>query len=175
MGLRDDILESLLPTKWSRWIASLSIISGIAVFFLPESLKLLCIKISDSTALLLRISLPLFLWLLGSLLVLAIVVQYCKTLKTQKQPPSPILPPIAKPVQLPKEQIEILLLLLKQGELFIFQITQTLNISEPIIKYHLQELYKNNFILQGLPTKPGRPWHITDKGTKYLIENKLIS
>jgi hypothetical protein len=179
MGLRDDILESLLPTKWSRWIAALSIASGTASFFLPEFLKLVCIKISECTALLLRISTPLFLWLLGSLIVLAIVVQYSKVLKVQKQAPLPISTPVAKPSKLPKEQTHILLLLFKQGELLTFQIAQSLNMLEDIAKYHLKKLTKEDFVreinLPGIGPPGQSSWFITDNGKKYLIENRLIS
>ena len=76
---------------------------------------------------------------------------------------------------LDKEKTNILLFLHKNIDgSFIFQIVQALNISEDIAEYHLQALHEINFIEQGLPDKPGRPWYITDKGTKYLIENKLI-
>ena len=79
-------------------------------------------------------------------------------------------------ILLDKEKTDILLYLHKHiGDSFTFQIAQALNLSETIVKYHLQELLRLKFIGQGLPDKPGLPWHITDKGTKYLIENKLIS
>ena len=77
---------------------------------------------------------------------------------------------------LDKEKTDILLYLHKHiDDSFTFQIVQALNISETITEYHLQKLHKINFIEQGLPDKPGRPWHIADKGIKYLIEKKLIS
>jgi hypothetical protein len=162
-------------------IAGSSITLGINAIFLPEFLKLLCIKLSDHTTLLIRIATPLFLWLLGAFIVLSIVVQYSKTLKTQKQPPLPILPPIVKPTQLPKEQKNILLLLFEQGELLTFQIAQGLNMEdkEDIVKYHLQELAKRDLVrgihLPGIGPPGQSSWFITDKGKKYLIENKLIS
>jgi len=76
-----------------------------------------------------------------------------------------------------KEKIKILLLLHNgKGGLFTFQIAQNLKLSEDIVKYHLQELRKTRLIREGLPTLPGQhSWNIEDKGTKYLIENKLIS
>lgn len=76
---------------------------------------------------------------------------------------------------LDKEKINILLYLHKHlSDSLTFHISQALNMSETITKYHLQGLHKINFIKQGLPDKPGRPWHIADKGIKYLIENKFI-
>lgn len=179
MNYLDQILETLLPTKSSRLIAGSSITLGISAIFLPEFLKLLCIKLSDHTTLLIRIATPLFLWLLGALIVLSIVVQYSKTLKAKKQAPLPIPPPVAIPTQLPKEQVAILIHLSKQGELFTFQIAKLLDISEDITKYHLQELRKKQFVREltlpykGLPNQ--HSWTINDKGKKYLIENKLIS
>ena len=179
MNYLDQILEVWLPTRWSRLTAGLSITSGTGAIFLPEFLKLLCIQLSDHTILLLRIAVPLLIWLFGTFLVLLMVVQYSKTLKTQKQPPLPILPSVVKPAQLPKEQVDILMLLSRQGELFTFQIVQILNISNDIAKYHLQELRRNKFVTESsLPYRdlPGQhSWSINDKGTKYLIENKLIS
>jgi len=82
-----------------------------------------------------------------------------------------------KPAVFPKEQVDILLCILeKVGDTLTFEIVQSLNISEHIVKYHLQELYKKQLISEGLPILPGQQsWSITDKGTKYLIENKLIS
>ena len=87
--------------------------------------------------------------------------------------------PAAKPAVLPKEQLDILILLSRQGELFTFQIAKLLDISEDIAKYHLQELHKKQFVgeltlpYRGLPGQ--HSWTINDKGKKYLIENKLIS
>lgn len=180
MSLRDDILKDLLPTKWSQWIASLTIISGIASFFLPHPLKLLGIGLSPCTELLLRISLPLSLWLLGSLIVLAILVRHCKAINPPKRTAPPPLPLLGKSGKLPKEQTDILLILFKQ-ELLTFQVAQHLNMEkkEDIVKYHLQALAKKGFVREiTLPIKglPGQTsWHIIDKGKAYLIENKLIS
>lgn len=176
MNYLDQILELWLPTKSSRLIAALSITLGTSAIFLPQFLNMLCIQLSDHTTLLIRIALPLLTWLFGTFLVLHIVVQHSKTLKSQKQPTLPILPPVAKPTILPKEQADILILLSRQGELFTFQIAKLLNISEDTAKYHLEELRKNKFIKVGLPTLPGQHlWIIEHKAKKYLIENKLIS
>jgi len=142
---------------------------------------MLCIILSDHTILLIRIAMPLLIWLLGSLLVLYTVVQYYKNFNSQKQLPPPIPPPIAKPTELPKEQTDILLLLFEQGELLTFQIAQRLNMEdkEEIVKYHLRELTQKKFIkelsLPGIGPPGQHSWFITDKGKKYLIENKLIS
>jgi hypothetical protein len=173
------ILETWLPTTWSRLTAGASISSAIGAFFLPEFLRLLYIQISDRITLLIRIGMPLLVLLSGTFLVLLIVVQHYKTLRSQKQPPSPMPQPVTKPAVLPKEQVDILILLSRQGELFTFQVTKLLDISEAITKYHLQELRKKQFVMElTLPYRglPGQhSWTINDKGTKYLIENKLIS
>jgi len=80
-------------------------------------------------------------------------------------------------ILLEKEKVNILLILHNnKGDLLTFQISQNLNVSEDIAKYHLQELRKSKFIRKGLPVLAGQgSWSIEDKGTKYLIENKLIS
>ena len=179
MNYRDQILELWLPTKSSRLIAGLSTTLGASAFLLPEFLNTMSIRTPCHLTLLIRIGSPLLIWLLGSLFVLHTVVQYSKTVKVQKQIPLPIPPSVAKPTQLPKEQIDILVLLHKQGELFTFQIAKLLDISEDIAKYHLQKLRTNKLITElGLPYRglPGQhSWHINDKGKEYLIENKLIS
>jgi repressor of nif and glnA expression len=50
---------------------------------------------------------------------------------------------------------------------------------EEIVKYHLQELAKRGFVreinLPGIGPPGQSSWFITDKGKKYLIENKPIS
>jgi len=78
---------------------------------------------------------------------------------------------------LDKEKTDMLLFLhINAGDTHTFQITQSLNISEDIVKYHLQELRKEQFINEGLPYLKGQQsWNITDKGKKYLIENKIIT
>jgi len=173
MKYLDEILEFWLPNKPSRLIAGMSITLGIASIALPHFLRLIHIKVEEHIALLIRIATPLLIWLVGSLFVLLIVVRHCKTLKTQRQPTTALPKP---KIKLKKLQKSILLHIHKNiDSSFIFQIVQTLNISEEIAEYHLQTLHEINFIEQGLPDKPGRPWHITDKGKKYLIENKLIS
>ena len=115
MNYLDQILEVWLPTKSSRLIAGLSTTLGASAFLLPEFLSTLNIQIPDHLTLLIRIATPVLIWLLVSLFVLYTVVQYYKNLNLQKQLPPPILPPIAKPTELPKEQTDILLLLFKQG------------------------------------------------------------
>jgi len=76
-----------------------------------------------------------------------------------------------------KEKVGILLLLHKnKSGLLSFQITQSLNISEDIANYRLQELRKSRFIRKSLPVMTGQDsWIIEDKGIKYLIKNNLIS
>jgi hypothetical protein len=181
MKYLDEILEFWLPTKPSRLIAGISILIGLSAIGLPEFLQLLCIKMPDHIALLIRIGAPLLIWLLGSLFALNSVVQYSKTLKVPKQVSPSIAPPIPKPTQFPKEQTDILLILHQQGTLHTFEVAQRLNMEkkEDIVKYHLQALKQMGFVKEiSLPIKglPGQSsWFITDKGKKYLIENKLIS
>jgi hypothetical protein len=179
MNYLDQILEFWLPTKSSRLIAGLSITLGVGAFLLPEFLSTLSIQIPGHLALLIRIVTPILLWLLGSLLVLHTVVQYSKTLKAQNQLPPPIPQAISKPVKLPKDQEDLLILLYKQGELLTFQIAQSLNMTEDIAKYHLKELTPKKFVreinLPGIGPPGQSSWFVTDKGKKYLIENKLIS
>ena len=179
MSFLTPILENWLPTKWSRLIAgSTTTLVPISVA-LPEFLQRFDIQLSKENTLLIRVSVPLVLLWIGTFLVLLIVVQHSKTLKSQKQPQLPMPLPAAKPAVLPKEQLDILILLSKQGELFTFQIAKLLDISEDIAKYHLQELRKKQFVRElTLPYRglPGQhSWTINDKGKKYLIENKLIS
>lgn len=78
---------------------------------------------------------------------------------------------------LPKYQKDILLYLLNHvGDTLTFETVNLLNTSEDIAKYHLQELHKKQFISEGLPVLQGQQsWLITDKGKKYLIENRLIT
>jgi len=168
-----EFLESWLPTKWSRWVTALTImLTGVSIG-MPEFLLKFDIKLSKENTLLIRVSVPLLILFLGTLIVLLIIVQYSKVLKVQKQPASAPPEPMTK---LPKLQESILLHIHRHiSGSFTFQITKSLNMSETIAKYHLQELHKSNFIRQGLPYKPGQTWLITDKGTKFLIENKLIS
>jgi hypothetical protein len=168
-----EFLESWLPTKWSRWIAALTLVLLLPSTYLPEFLQRYDIQLSKEKILLIRGSVPLLILLLGSFSILLIVVRHYNTLKTPKKPASEPPKPITK---LSKLQDSILLYMHKHiSGSFTFQIAQSLNMSETIAEYHLQELHKVNFIRQGLPDKPGRLWHITDKGIKYLIENKLIS
>lgn len=175
------ILKSWLPTTWSRRIAAASIPTAVGAFFLPEFLQLLYIEISRCTILLIRIGMPLLVLLFGTFLVLLIVVQHFKKIMVQKQTLSQIIQSDPKPIELPKEQKNILLILFEQGELLTFQIAQRLNMEnkEDIIKYHLRELTKRDFVseidLPGIGPPGQSSWFINDNGTKYLIENKLIS
>ncbi|MBU4445017.1 hypothetical protein KJ656_08060 [bacterium] len=80
-------------------------------------------------------------------------------------------------ILLDKEKTDILIYIHKNIEdTLTFQIIQSLNMSKDIVKYHLQELCKEQFINEGLPYLKGQQsWNINDKGKKYLIENKLIT
>jgi hypothetical protein len=174
MKYLDEILEFWLPNKLSRLIAGMSITLGVGAYFLPEILTSLNIKMLDHLILLIRIAMPLLIWLVGSLSVLHIIVQYCKTLKGQSHLLSAV--PKSK-TKLTKLQKAILLHIHKHiGDSLTFQIVQTFNLSEDIARYHLDELCKNEFIRKRFPVLPDQDtWCIDDKGTKYLIENKLIS
>lgn len=180
MKYLDQILELWLPTKLSILIAGLSTTLGASAFLLPEFLNIMSIRIPCHLTLLIRIGSPLLLWLLGSLFVLHTVVQYSKTLRSQKTSPPPILSPIAKLPQLSQELIDILIVLFS-NELLTFQIAQKLNMEnkEEIVKSHLRKLANGGFIkeinLPGIGPPGQSSWFITNKGKDYLIENKLIS
>jgi hypothetical protein len=175
------ILESWLPTTWSRRTAVASIPIAVGAFFLPEFLRLLYIETSRCTTLLIRIGTPLLVLLFGTFAVLLMVVQYSKTLKSEKAP-SLLMPPLSPKInKLPKEQTDILIVLYKYGEHLTFQIAQRINMEkkEDIVKYHLRELAPKGFVKELTEAHSGprgqSSWFITDKGKKYLIENKLIS
>jgi predicted nuclease with TOPRIM domain len=78
---------------------------------------------------------------------------------------------------LDKEETEILLFLFNHhSDALTFQIAKSLNLSEDIAKYHLEELHQKKFIRISFPIVPGQDsWTIEQKGKKYLVENKLIS
>ena len=177
MNLLDPFLEAWLPTKWSRLIAGLSIVLTAAAIALPEFLQKFDIQLSKEKILLIRVSVPLLILWLGTFFVLLMIVQHYKTLKSQKQPHSSMSMLATKQAALPKEQVDILLCIFeKTGDTLTFEIVQSLNVSEDIAKYHLQELCKKQFISKSLPVLPGQhSWNINDKGKKYLIENKLIT
>ena len=177
MSLIDQFLEACLPTKWSRLIAGLTIVTVGVTTYLPEFLQKYDIQLTKEKILLIRVTAPLLILLLGTFLVLLMVVQHYKNIKSQKQPHSPMPMLTTKPSVFPKEQVDILLCILeKTGDTLTFEIVQSLKMSEDIAKYHLQELCKKEFIGEGLPILPGQQsWNINDKGKKYLIENKLIT
>ena len=179
MNYLDQILEFWLPTKPSRLIAGLSTTLGAGAFLLPEFLNTLCIRLPDHLTLLVRIATPLLIWLLGSLFVLHAVVQYSKSIKAQEKPPLTTPIPVAQPIQLPKEQINILKFLFKQNKLPIEQIAQALGYEIQVATFHLQELKINNMVscapshFRNEP--PSWKWSLAQEGRRYLIENKLIS
>lgn len=76
MNYLDQILESWLPSKWSRLIAGLTIVTAGASIALPEFLQKLDIQLSKGNIVLIRIAVPLLILWLGTLIVLLIVVQH---------------------------------------------------------------------------------------------------
>ena len=79
---------------------------------------------------------------------------------------------------LDKTKTDILLYIFdhQHSDPLTFHIAQSLDISEVIAKYHLEELQKNEFIKEGLPVLAGQQsWGLKSKGKKYLIENKIIT
>lgn len=79
MNVWESILEEWLPTKWSRIIAASSVTLAGPAFFFPEFLHKLGIQISDNAELLLRISTPAVLLLVGIFVVLALVVRHSRS------------------------------------------------------------------------------------------------
>jgi len=164
------ILKDILPTKWSRYIAALTALLVIPVSRLPLYWPLSKLVTTKIEIQLFQALLSILTILIGALIILIIVLNHLKNSKI-------LIATTAKKTELPQFQKDILLYLYKNiGDTLTFQIIQTLNISEDIVKYHLQELLKEQFVDKGPPVLPGQQsWNITDNGKKYLIENKIIT
>ena len=171
MNYRDEILKAWLPTKWSRLIAGASLTLGAVSYVLPDFLNTINVKLPDHLTLLIRIGSPLLIWLLGSLFVLHIVVQYSKILRTKNQFPEP--PQITN---LPKDQIIILVLLFKphyQKGLTSDAISKLLSLEIQTVNYHLEELERHKMVYAHW--RAPRMWTLIQQGRRYLIEDKLTS
>lgn len=83
MNYLDQILESWLPTRWSRVIAGLTIVIAGASIALPEFLQKFDIQLSKGNIVLIRVAVPLLILWLGTLVVLLIVVQNSALFKDQ--------------------------------------------------------------------------------------------
>ncbi len=124
---------------------------------------------------------PTPLWATILLILLSCLYIQLRVRRTLARKVSLKLPPIVEPIEPPKEQTDILILLFKEGEHLTFQIAQMLTMEkkEEIVKYHLQELTQRGFVteidLPGIGPLGQSSWFITDKGKKYLIENKIIT
>ncbi len=112
--------------------------------------------------------LPFWVWLL-ILAAILVIASFEHTIRSGRS--------IQSKGELPKEQIDILHLLFREGEQLTFQIAQSLNMEdkEEIVKYHLQDLSK-----RGLVSEIGWPvsgllgqssWRETKNGKK-LFDRK---
>jgi HAMP domain-containing protein len=75
MNILHQILKLWLPTKPSSMIAGLSISLGLLAMRLPEFLLKFGVQLQDQIALLVRITMPLLLWLAGSLVVIILLLR----------------------------------------------------------------------------------------------------
>jgi len=89
----DEILLECLPVRRARWVATATLLAAGAAFGLPELLEKLDLSLTPPTRLLIRISIPLTLALLGALLVTAMLVRHIHFLSLNKSDrnPRPIL------------------------------------------------------------------------------------
>jgi len=134
------ILETWLPTKWSKLIAGLTIALVVPSTRLPEFLRYVQIEMTNPTALLIRTGMPLLVLLSGTFLVLLMVIQHSKTLKSQKQPQAPMPILAKKPAVFPKEQIDILLCIFeKTGDTLTITLSPTVQKDLDFCSKFLQE------------------------------------
>jgi hypothetical protein len=89
-----EIVQLLLPTKWSKRIGAMTCTLAIVLFGLPELYeKLSGTKLELRTALEIRIGVELLLLLLGTFIILVLVVVHCRNLeKKLNAPQKPIKP-----------------------------------------------------------------------------------
>ena len=79
----DDELVALLPTKWSRWTAGSSILLSISAYNLPSALPLSGQAIVPLTLFFIKLSLSIFVLLLGSWIVLFLVIRHFNSLQAK--------------------------------------------------------------------------------------------
>ncbi len=76
MSAVDEVLVEWLPSRAARWVAAGTLALAAASFGLPEFFEKLEVPLARDAKLLIRVSAPLALALIGTLLVLALVLWY---------------------------------------------------------------------------------------------------
>jgi hypothetical protein len=79
MSTLTDIVKSALPTKWSQWIAGLSMPLLPTSFFFPEFLQKLNMPVSAQVELPVRVAATSTTGLLATLLVLVLVLHHYRS------------------------------------------------------------------------------------------------
>ena len=117
-----------------------------------------------------NISTPL--WATIALILLSVLYTHLRAKRTQTKKGQTFLPPQV----IPKQQVDILILLFKpqhQRGLTDHSISKILLLDIQTTEYHLEELEKQKMIYAHW--RPPRLWVIQQTGRKYLFENKLIT
>jgi len=75
-------------------------------------------------------------------------------------------------------KVQILIRLSKEPIVAEIDIAQTLNATLPITKFHLEELKTASLLkraIAGTAMRPTNGWALTQEGTRYLLENDIIT
>jgi len=179
------ILEDILPTKWSRYIAGLTMLSVLPVSRLPLYWPLSTLVTTNTEIQLFRALLSVSTILIGALCCLALIIRdYHKKAKEYKtaiefKNKKNGKDTIGKTIHdkpLDEIAIKILLFLWKQqAKITDKEISQALSFDFQIVKFHLVELEEYKMIHGTLAAGQPRLWSLVQEGRKYLIKDKLIS
>lgn len=175
--LQDHILESLLPTKLTTLIMGSTISLTLLSIGLPNFLQTLDIQLSAEKTLLLRITAPLGILCVGTLIVLLLVVRHCNHIKiTQNQ--QPLLTPITSKEEFEEKAIvtdthEKVMEMLFQKPSTVENICKTLNLTKEETNFYLFDLYKHSMVSAPAPYASGpEEWRICQGGREYITDKR---
>ena len=174
--LQDYILESLLPTKLTTLIMGSTISLTLLSIGLPNFLQTLDIQLSAEKTLLLRITAPLGILCVGTLIVLLLVVRHCNNLKTAQNQQS-LLP--SKQDEKPEEKISVtemhekIMELLFQKPSTVENICNTLKLTKEETNFYLFDLYQHSMVSAPTPYASGpEEWRICQGGREYVMDKR---
>jgi len=167
-----SLSETILPIKLSSWLWGATVALTTGALFLNELTQRLGLEIEWLDKPLHRVTIALVIFPLGLLALIANLLFYIKNLNK---------PNLKKEIEtnlkkkLDQNKTDILVLLSNQDAQTSKQISTSLNITEQLALFHLNELVKSKIITNTLHMD-GRSvkWRLNQNGRGYLVSNNLL-
>ncbi|WP_157265766.1 hypothetical protein [Thiobacillus thioparus] len=171
-----EILDELLPTKWSKWVATTTITVTFAAPFLYEGLQKIGIHVEAFQSPYLRLLFASVSANAGLILLLALILRHVSEISSRLQakesPAKEVAPKIN--IRLDSMQEALLQLLCAHDDITSAQVAKVIGVGEQLVTYHFSDLESKRFVHGSYSTVDPTEWSIIQNGRAYLMKHGLL-